>query len=85
MLKHTDVYLYHEFVYAYLRELEDIETSGLQQMKGICFLLNSYFSNLQISRSERSGECFYQEICVAKTKSRINTRFVANERYLLPL
>merc|ERR1712074_463339 len=77
------VSVYHEFVYACLRDLKDIETSGLRQMKGIWFLLNSYFSDLQILRSERSGMRFYHEICVAKTKSRRNTRFAANERYLL--
>ena len=67
-----------------MRELEDIETSGLRQMKGIGFLLNSYFSDLQILRSERSGKRFYHEICVAETKSRRNTRFAANERYMVP-
>ena len=53
-------------------------------MKGIWFLLNSYFSNLQILRSERSGKRFYHEICVPKTKSRRNTRFAANEMYMVP-
>ena len=45
-------------------------------MKGISPLLNSYISNLQFLRSERSEEGFYSKIvCITKSKSPRNTWF----------
>ena len=47
-------------------------------MKGISPLLNSYISNLQILRSERSEEGFYSKIMhITKIKSPRNTWFAA--------
>ena len=67
-----------KFVYGCLRVLEQLENRGFRQMKGISPPLNSYISNLQILRSERSEEGFYSKImCIMKSKSPINTWFAA--------
>ena len=47
-------------------------------MKGISPLLNSYISNLQFLRSERSEEGFYSKImCITKSKSPRNLQFAS--------
>ena len=65
-------------MYGCLRVLEQLGTRGLRQMKGISPLLNSYISNLQFLRSERSEEGFYSKIMhITKIKSPRNTWFAA--------
>ena len=49
---------------------------------GISPLLNSYISNLQILRSERSEEGFYSKImCIMKSESPRNLRFASYWRH----